>query len=193
MHTEAISDPLWEIVKSLDDIPEIASAYLGGGTGLALQLGHRISDDLDFFVSEVFDERAFLNGLQQRGLQALVMSQTPRHTTLTLRSFKIDLIKEQIPLKFPLRRIRPEFKHLTMADAIDIGRMKLLSIGSRGSKKDFIDLYCLTKEKVTLPSLIEMAMEENRGVRYSKLLFLKGLVDFEEAELEPDPSVWAKG
>ena len=29
-----------------------------------------------------------------------------------------------------------------------------------------------------------LAMEEDHGVRYSKLLFLKGLVDFEEADRE---------
>lgn len=28
--------------------------YLAGGTGLALQLGHRLSDDLDFFTEKPF-------------------------------------------------------------------------------------------------------------------------------------------
>jgi hypothetical protein len=40
---------------------------------------------------------------------------------------------------------------------------------------------------ITLESIIGSAMDEGRGVRYSKLLFLKGLVDFEEADQEPDP------
>ena len=29
-----------------------------------------------------------------------------------------------------------------------------------------------------------MAMEEDRGIKYSRLLFLKGLIDFEEADQE---------
>jgi hypothetical protein len=103
---------------------------------------------------------------------------------MIIQSAKVDLVKEQIPLKFPLKVIHPQKQHLKMADSKDIGRMKLISIGSRGSKKDFVDLYCLTREIITLELLISMAMEENRGVRYSKLLFLKGLVDFVEAERE---------
>ncbi|MBW2046977.1 MAG: hypothetical protein JRJ09_00410 [Deltaproteobacteria bacterium] len=50
---------------------------------------------------------------------------------------------------------------------------------SRGRRKDFVDLFCLTRDTIDLSSLIALSMEENLGVRYSKLLFLKGLVDFE--------------
>lgn len=31
--------------------------YLAGGTGLALQLGHRVSFDLDFFTAKRFDAK----------------------------------------------------------------------------------------------------------------------------------------
>ena len=40
-----------------------------------------------------------------------------------------------------------------------------------------------------LESLVTLASEEKSGVRYSKLLFLKGLVDFEEAEREGELSM----
>jgi len=46
-----------------------------------------------------------------------------------------------------------------------------------------VDIYLFTN----VPFLIETAMEEDRGVSCSKVLFLKGLVDFEEADAEPDP------
>ena len=48
MYTQTISDPLWQLLKRFDRFPELTSGYLGGGTALALQLGHRRSDDLDF-------------------------------------------------------------------------------------------------------------------------------------------------
>jgi hypothetical protein len=80
-----------------------------------------------------------------------------------------------------------------MADARDIGRMKLLAVGSRGSKKDFADLFCLTREVITLESLIAMAETGLKEAKYSRLIFLKGLVDFEEADQEPDPMmIWDK-
>ncbi len=37
------------LLKMLQAIPELADTRLVGGTALALQLGHRISVDLDFF------------------------------------------------------------------------------------------------------------------------------------------------
>lgn len=187
MYPEAISEPLWELLGDLNTVPGIRSAYLGGGTALALQLGHRTSDDLDFFVNEAFSEPSFLPALQERGLHANVLNRTSRHTEFMVRSVKIDVVREQVALKCPLLQVRQDLTGIRMADAMDIGRMKLVAIGTRGGKKDFIDVYCLTRERMTLESLIETAMEENRGVSYSKVLFLKGLVDFEEADSEPDP------
>lgn len=191
MYTETISNPLWELLRLLDRSVELKGAYLGGGTALALQLGHRRSEDLDFFVPETFSATALLKELRDGEMAITVLTQTSRHTELVIQSSKFDVISEQIPLTRPVKSIHPEIKNLKMADAIDIGRMKLMTIGSRGGKKDFVDLFCLTRKRISLGRLISLSVEENQGVRYSKLLFLKGLVDFEEANLEPDPvMIW---
>ena len=117
----------------------------------------------------------------QRQVESLKLKNSQDHL-----SEIIDFIKEIIPLKFLLQSLLPDIQNLKMADPRDIGRMKIIAIGSRGSRKDFVDLYCLTREVITLESLITIAMEENGGIKYSKLLFLKGLVDFEEADQEGD-------
>jgi hypothetical protein len=158
---------------------------------MALSLGHRRSEDLDFFVPEEFDEPGFLAHLRREGLDILLLHQTPAHTVLLVERVKVDLIRERIPLRFPLLPLGGQLENLRMADPRDIGRMKVLSIGSRGSRKDFVDLFCLTRETIPLPSLLAMAMEESGGIRYSKLHFLKGLVDFEEADREAGPAmIW---
>lgn len=59
MDSKAISDSLWNLLQRLNAIPEIKCSYLGGGTALALQLKHRISEDLDFFILEGFDDFSF--------------------------------------------------------------------------------------------------------------------------------------
>jgi len=41
-------------LRKIQTLPEFGSFYLAGGTALALQLGHRISKDLDLFSSEKF-------------------------------------------------------------------------------------------------------------------------------------------
>jgi hypothetical protein len=186
MYSEAISNSIWDLLSRLNSIAPMASCYLGGGTGLALQLGHRISKDLDFFVTKGSDLLSFEMAIKSKGLETLVLNQTSDHTEMMIQSVRVDLIRERIPLKFPLQPIDGRISNLKMADPKDIGRMKILSIGSRGSKKDFVDLYCLTRKVIPLGSLLTLAMEEDHGIRYSKLLFLKGLVDFEQADREAD-------
>jgi len=187
MYAETISNTLWQLLRRLDGFLDLKSSYLGGGTALALQLGHRRSQDLDFFFPAVFDAPALASELGKRDMATTVLTQTSRHTELLVQSLKVDLISEPLSLMRPTLSIHPEIKNLSMADAVDIGRMKLLTIGSRGARKDFVDLFCLTRDMISLKSLIALTIEENRGVRYSKLLFLKGLVDFEAADQEPDP------
>ncbi|MBN1847583.1 MAG: nucleotidyl transferase AbiEii/AbiGii toxin family protein [Deltaproteobacteria bacterium] len=189
MHSEAISEPLWGLLKKIDENTDMRATYLGGGSGLAFQLGHRISEDLDFYVRRGFDSFALEEILQRNGFNILILNQTPRHTEWMVESIKVDWINEIIPLKFPLKTLSPDIKNIRVADPRDIGRMKILAISSRGSKKDYIDLYCITREIMTLESLISLAMEHDKGVKYSKLLFLKGLVDFEEADREENPSM----
>jgi len=46
MHQEVITSKAKQIFDRLSHFPDF---YLAGGTGLALQLGHRISVDFDFF------------------------------------------------------------------------------------------------------------------------------------------------
>jgi len=191
MRPKAISDSLWDLLFRLNSILEMKLSYLGGGTALAFTLEHRRSEDLDFFVTDEFDDRAFKKAIQTMGMNVLVVNQATSHIELMIQSIKVDLIKERIPLRFPLQTINSEMKNLKMADPRDIGRMKLMSIGSRGSRKDFVDLYCITRKVISLESLLSLAMEEDHGIRYSKLLFLKGLVDFEEADQENElPILW---
>jgi len=58
----------WEILdkKRLDILPKLAflkneGFYLAGGTGLALQIGHRDSIDFDFFIEKDFDRELFFD------------------------------------------------------------------------------------------------------------------------------------
>ena len=191
MYPQTISNALWQLLKNLDQIPALGRAYLGGGTALALQLGHRRSDDLDFFVPENFDTPALLMETAKRAPTLIILNQTSRHTEILINSVKVDLILEQVSLTWSARPIHSEINNLKMADAVDIGRMKLLTIGSRGGRKDFVDIFCLTRSVIPLKTLIALSIEENQGIKYSKLLFLKGLVDFEAANEEPDPiMIW---
>src|SRR5271170_2915678 len=71
-HRETVGDNVERTLGDLQAIPVVARFYLAGGTGLALQLGHRRSVDLDFFLGENFDVEAIVQKVQQLNRFSLV-------------------------------------------------------------------------------------------------------------------------
>ena len=54
------------LLKRLMQIPELSDFFLVGGTALALQLGHRISIDLDLFTKNDFDCELIFSNLTNK-------------------------------------------------------------------------------------------------------------------------------
>ena len=50
LQTRTVEPGTLGLLKDLMSMPELEHFYLVGGTALALQLGHRISVDLDLFT-----------------------------------------------------------------------------------------------------------------------------------------------
>ncbi len=49
LQKQAVDNKTFSLLQKLQSIPELKEMRLVGGTALALQIGHRISVDLDFF------------------------------------------------------------------------------------------------------------------------------------------------
>jgi len=49
LHKQGISQFLWDTLCRFQNEKLFANYYLVGGTALSLQIGHRISDDIDLF------------------------------------------------------------------------------------------------------------------------------------------------
>jgi predicted nucleotidyltransferase component of viral defense system len=92
----------------------------------------------------------------------------------TISSKALDLLKEfqELPLLEDFYLVE------------DIAAMKLNSTMNRGSKKDFFDIYELLKH-FPLEKLLEFHSEKYNFS--SRMIVLKSLVYFEDAEKEPDP------
>jgi Nucleotidyl transferase AbiEii toxin, Type IV TA system len=178
-HAEAISPAARDLVQSLvlGQLP--VGFYLAGGTGLALRFGHRRSVDLDFFSRESFDEEALLASLKAR-FQPSVLSRAPQTLHLLLRDIRVSFIGYPYPLLFQPDR----FASADVADARDIACMKLSAVSSRGSRRDFVDLFVTAKE-YSLEALLSLFVRKFAGIEYSRLHLLKSLTYFEDAEADP--------
>jgi predicted nucleotidyltransferase component of viral defense system len=152
--------------------------YLAGGTALAVHLGHRISIDLDFFTPEHFAVVSLRDNLAALG-------------TLTVTSESEDGtfngILNGVSVSFFIYPVIP-FAGISLADERDIAAMKIDAVSSRGSKKDFIDIYFLL-EKYHLQELIGFFETRFCNIQYNKLHILKSLSYFENAEEEAMPKM----
>jgi hypothetical protein len=75
---------------------------------------------------------------------------------------------------------------LAVISALDLGLMKLGAIISRGTRRDFVDLYLLC-QSLPLATLLERAEDKFGHVRDFPLQALKGLADLSLIEGEPMP------
>jgi hypothetical protein len=66
--------------------------------------------------------------------------------------------------------------------------MKISAIASRGTKRDFVDLYALTRH-YGLEQLLGWFSRKYAQTNYSMLHVLKSLTYFEEAEQDPMPDM----
>lgn len=65
---------------------------MAGGTALALQIGHRVSMDLDFFGNREFSSDEIIDLLQ--GLKPLtIVSQRKNILILNVQDVKVDFVK----------------------------------------------------------------------------------------------------
>ena len=112
--------------------------YLAGGTALALQIGHRRSIDFDFFTQETFRNENLEKYLSKTG-QFQKLSEAKDTLYGILDDVRISFIKYDYPL---IEEWIAE-ESLQIASLKDIACMKLSAIASRGTKKDFIDIYFL--------------------------------------------------
>ncbi|MNS53577.1 hypothetical protein D3C72_863360 [compost metagenome] len=56
LHKETVSKEMWELLQMLMKDEILKDFNLVGGTSLSLQIGHRLSIDIDLFTTNGFDE-----------------------------------------------------------------------------------------------------------------------------------------
>jgi predicted nucleotidyltransferase component of viral defense system len=159
--------------------------YLAGGTALSLQIGHRLSVDLDFF-SPTEDIPSIRTELE-KALQ-------PHHVTLADSSWGnlIYLVNDVrvgfYGYGFPLVVSAIETEGVRLASIEDIALMKLDAMLSRASRKDFYDLYFIC-QKIPISQIFKKADQKYPSVRDFEVQTTKRLVFFDHAEKETDPSL----
>ena len=85
-----------ELLKGLMQNPSLTDFALAGGTGLSLQIGHRISIDIDLFSQNSFDNERLITELN-RSYKVNIFNQDKNSLSLTLNDINVDIITYSYP------------------------------------------------------------------------------------------------
>lgn len=176
MHAQTLG-----VLKKLQSEDLFSNLRLVGGTSLALQIGHRISVDIDLFGDLKCDNITLNNTLKSLP-QYRIIQQTENIHIYNIENVKVDIVNYPYPwLQAPVNK-----DGLTLAAIEDIAAMKLAAITGRGSKKDFIDLFFLL-QRFCLEELLHLYSKKyNDG---SVFMVLRSLAYFDDAEEELMPKM----
>jgi predicted nucleotidyltransferase component of viral defense system len=145
---------------------------LVGGTALSLQMGHRISVDVDLFINRDFESeelREYLERTYHIETDYLAFATVKGE----IEGVQVDCIAHSYPW------IRPfvEEEGIRLSSIEDICAMKLNAIAGNGTRiKDFVDVAYLS----SLFSLRQMLSFYEEKYHANPLMPLKGIVFFDD-------------
>ncbi|NOS90679.1 MAG: nucleotidyl transferase AbiEii/AbiGii toxin family protein [Cyclobacteriaceae bacterium] len=184
LHKETVTDQLIQTARLLCSIPELASFRIVGGTAVALQLGHRISVDIDFFSNEIVSKKVILNVLTKKFNTTDFFVGTDR-VNGEINGVRVELYDNWM-IPFKTNSIHTE--DLRLASLEDLAGFKLNAITERREKKDYIDLFFLFK-KLGISSVLEKFKEYNPFISHKSILFALSEVKTAEQNSTPMPDM----
>ncbi|MCL4275561.1 MAG: nucleotidyl transferase AbiEii/AbiGii toxin family protein [Anaerolineales bacterium] len=158
-----------------------AEFYLAGGTSLSLQLGHRLSVDLDFFSQTQSDVPALIEPLRHalKDFSPTLSDSSWGNLVFLANNVRVGFYGYGYNLVKPLLKI----DGFTLASVEDIGLMKLDALLGRANRKDFHDLYELCKQ-IPMRDLLNLAPQKYPDVRDFEAQVARHLAYFDRAEQE---------
>ena len=174
---QGLSEEARRVFKHVSKLDCIKEYILIGGTALAIQIGHRLSEDLDFCkwplpgksdidwpqvlkeLSSVFNEiEPDILGFNQVNFYA-------DNTKLSFYSNQLYKSPVKEPIVF--------LNNISIPNIETIGVMKLEVMLRRSNFRDYYDIYSILKEGVSLKSMI------NKATKYSNhILKIKDILNF---------------
>lgn len=184
LHYETIHPGTLDLLKRILSIPELSELRLVGGTALALQLGHRISIDLDMFGKIELNTSTIADMLGQIGPTTILQDSENIHV-YDVAGVKVDIVN------FPYGWKKPAIEEdgIRIADIDDIAAMKVAAAIGRGTKKDFYDIAQLL-EHYELQEILGLFLE--KYPHSSEFTAIKGLTYFDDAETDANPNMLVK-
>ena len=190
----ALSDQIDKVFPRIDVLPEAQRRLwqelgqtpqgfvLYGGTAIALRLGHRQSEDFDFFSNEPFSATELRGRVQYlRGAE----NEHVAPNTLWCRVARGDTVRISFFGDLGMRHIGDPDRAANgvwVASLLDLAATKARVMLDRASLKDYLDMDALLRAGLKLPDVLAAA-KAIYGERYTPYLSVRALTCFIEGDV----------
>jgi predicted nucleotidyltransferase component of viral defense system len=160
INTENIPEQTAGLFEKLAGFAFMQKYTLVGGTALALQLGHRQSEDLDF----LFDGEKIPGTLIKRS----IAKQFPDYRLLREeRDYQLDFLINRVKvtffssgavlIPFVVKEFSQKYQNLHIAGTEIIAVLKMATLAQRNTIRDYYDLYFIAKNVIPLKQIIQQS------------------------------------
>jgi len=150
------------------------SFYLVGGTAIALQMGNRRSIDFDLFTFKKLNK----SRIKQKIFELPYRKQTIFDDIDQVHFLINDVKVTFFYYPYPVEHGEMLNDVISMPSLLSLSAMKAFALGRRAKWKDYVDLYFLLKEHVSIKDIAKEA-ERIFGQLFSEKLF-RGQLAFHE-------------
>jgi Nucleotidyl transferase AbiEii toxin, Type IV TA system len=182
IYLETISNDLFTVIDSVSKIRTFENFRLGGGTALALQLGHRISVDADFFSEKDFDRNECIIAIQNAFENVHDIHSGTHGVFMKIGLIKLDFLTWQLPFIKPLIQLN----NWPLIGPEEIAAMKIFAILNRGEKKDYVDIAALLQD-YSLQQII--SFYQLRHPKSDSSIVLRYLASYSDLDNQPMPQM----
>jgi hypothetical protein len=192
LHWKTVTPLLQSGLKKLMKEPLFEKFRLAGGTSLGLQIGHRMSIDIDLFTdaeygsidfSKIDDylRDEFLYVSPAKLLEIIGMGASYTVGLTRQDSFKLDIYYTTDPFIFPIINI----EGVRLASKEELAAMKIDVVQRGGRKKDYWDLHALL-DSYSISQMIELHAKRY-PFTHDKALIIRNFTNFISADEDFDP------
>lgn len=152
------------------DVLEIISKHkfinkfiLVGGTALSIQLGHRLSEDLDFiYDGEFLDSDSIKKFVDKnfKGRYKLIKQDDEHQLDFIINDVKVTFFTSgSVLIPFKVIDYSEKFGNVNVASVEIISILKLNALAQRNTIRDYYDLYYIAKNVIPLEKIFIKSRE----------------------------------
>lgn len=185
LHIEVLTAAQQRILPACAGPAKQWQAYLAGGSALALHLGHRRSDDFDWFTTQTTPPDKVLTDLRSVGA-VKVLQNTEGTFNGSVDGVKFSLFR----YRYALLAEPVDAEGCNLAALADLAAMKLAAVSQRTMKRDYADIHALM-------TIGEISLERQLGFFQQKFpkadssVVVRALGYFADVDKGPMPEMLA--